>query len=269
MATVASYSTSSVVNPATPNSVVPITAPTGIALGNLLIFSINQLGGNITNQSTPSGWTALFSNNSFAVVPRQMDSYWKIADAGDVATSTYNFTITGVAGPSDVLLSMARITGTSGASPIAAANGGTTVTPTQNQLLIILGLASTSGSSTVVYAIANSNPTWSAGYLVQNGAGENFNLGYASRTSITATGSASTTYTPGENAQLKQFIVIDAPVFANLTETVTTTETNVGISIIITLREVITLVESLTKTVQTVWTNTVKHVSSWINGTKH
>ena len=70
----------------------PITKPTGLAVGDLMVAVVSQIyNGAFPYGSTPSGWTEMargYDNRAFGL-------YWKVADSSDVAASTFAFQDTG------------------------------------------------------------------------------------------------------------------------------------------------------------------------------
>ena len=68
--------------------VSPITKPTGLAVGDLMVAIVSQ-SYNVAfpSASTPSGWTSETSGFD----PRAHGLFWKVADSSDVAASDFTF----------------------------------------------------------------------------------------------------------------------------------------------------------------------------------
>lgn len=66
----------------------PITKPTGLAVGDLMVALVSQsYNAAFPSASTPSGWTAEYATFD----PRAYGLFWKIADSADVAASDFTF----------------------------------------------------------------------------------------------------------------------------------------------------------------------------------
>ncbi len=199
-----------------------VTKPTGLAVGDLMIAVVSSA---LSAMGLPSGFTALGTQGDGLVDSGQQSVSvgYKIADAGDVAASSFNF-----AGSSCLnFCAVMRITGASASAGSykyfgnSAANTATPafssgLTPTNygdSTLLLAFFTqrAATTGSST--YAIVTSNPSWSEGYDVANGTTTNASFAYATRPEVTATG--------GTTDWAGQLVSIPVPFSISKSETVT------------------------------------------------
>lgn len=258
---------------------VSVTKPTSLAVGDLMIAcAVSNLG----VLTLPSGFVSLGTQGDGVVDSGQMVSElaWKIADSSDVAASTFAFSNnSGVSRLSFAAIS--RITGASAASVSymygegSATNTSTPsiaagVTPKDygdSVLLIMYWVARTASTATASYAIGTSNPSWSEGYDVASGSGENVSMAYATRPELTATGNVSCAGGGGTTDWGVQLLAIPAPLRATVTETVTLTESKI-LSMSQLVSETATLTESVDADTQRQWTNTSKNNASWVNTDK-
>lgn len=171
--------------PANGTSVV-ITKPTGLSVGDVMIAHI----GNTASISTLSGWASLLNGNNGSV---RFSVQYKIADAGDVAATNFTFSgssgyiggaIYRISGGSIITSPLTTWTGTS-------ANLNIGVTPSANDLLLILVQSESGASSSVIsnHAIATSNPSWTEDYDVDSNINNiRINGAHATRPETTPTG---------------------------------------------------------------------------------
>jgi len=179
-----------------------VTAPTGIALGDLLIATV--LKKNTNSVTVPSGFSSL-KNLTFAAI-YQLQVFTKIADSGDVASGTFTFSWTG---SSRYAVNVTRIDGqaptnyigTEGVSwtsnndvDISVSNSLTlsAITPDFQNSLIFFVIGIDTDSSMSGYAMSADNPTWTERYCA-NSAGSNMTLAIATafRPQTTSSGSIS------------------------------------------------------------------------------
>lgn len=190
MATIASFNTA---NPGNSSSIT-VTKPTGLAVGDLMIFHYSYSDATDLAQ-TMSGWTHEVDNYGGVL---KTGIQWKIADAGDVAASNFTMSFDGaVASP---LAGLLRITGyvvndLLNEAKDTGANGdgslSVSVTPITPNSLILFFIANNEQSNISNYAIATDNPSWSELYDITGSSVTGLALGYATRTQVTATGEAS------------------------------------------------------------------------------
>lgn len=178
--------------------------PASLAVGDILVAHISGLtgAGGANLISAPAGWTQAFQRlaNTFFTVA----VFTKVADAADVAASTFTFTS---AISSFMKGSVSRFTQGSTTAPADQANsggaGGTTsmasagITPTQAMGTFLIFAAAFEGSvgtnSVSGYSIVTDNPAaWTEAYdSASNPAGGQsvvHSMAYASRTKLTVSG---------------------------------------------------------------------------------
>lgn len=157
---------------------VTITKPSGLAEGDLMLACIvasDDTGSTVTSPSTPSGWTAGSPslNSVGASTLLKMRTYYKEADAGDVAASDFTFgTITSGDWINGCIL---RITGAVNSSPIykwdsdadttddSTLSGSISVNTTVDNSLVLMfwaGRDSVGSPTTSGYTVSGTNPTW-------------------------------------------------------------------------------------------------------------
>ncbi len=92
-----------------------ITAPSGTAVGDLLVAMVTN-GGSASSQTPPTGWTSLSSSGS-------SQAHWKIADSGDLASLVFTFAASRNCG-----IVIYRITGAHATTPVSGV-ASTTLDP--------------------------------------------------------------------------------------------------------------------------------------------
>lgn len=192
-----------------------VDKPDGLAVGDLMIGGLSiRATGTIT---PPSGFTSIRNSNASTF---QMQSFYKIADAGDVAAANFTFTTTA----SDRGYAfMIRITG-QGSVPVPTSNGangsGATmtcggVTPSfANSMLLILNSNGGFGSNTP--SVVTSNPSWTEKTNL-SAATYAFACFSATRPEITGTGNATAGQLFGGNGEYVQQIICISPLIPNTT----------------------------------------------------
>ena len=153
------------------------TAPTGIEVGNLLVW---VLMGHIPPQ--PTGWTTITTNNS------NVRALYKIADSSDAAASNFTATFGTEDGAASVML---RVSGWSSGNPVYGSNttdstygstppatlGGSSLTlerPNQQLLIMVnAGVTDDDGAWSVLFSghtitSGDSNPTWTEVFDTDN-----------------------------------------------------------------------------------------------------
>lgn len=190
---------------ATGTTSAAVTKPAGLAVGDLMVaFAAGFANGAAGSMTPPAGWTtktstALGGFGSFY-------SFWKIADAGDVAASTFTFTHSGTGSPT-CFASVTRITNVDPTTPMdqsvaAAMSTGiltftnSAITPTRyNNLCLIFVVSGNGGGARNAsgYAMSADNPTWTEAYDVTVAAftGVGYAMAYAPRNAITSSGGSS------------------------------------------------------------------------------
>lgn len=154
---------------------------------------------------TPTGWTSLgfFTNSDVYEV-----CFQKVADAADVAASTFTFTCTGTGTAQVMQAGIAAWSLENTSAPvdqsITTSNSTTTtgITPTiaMGQFIMVFSAYNASGTSGSIasYAIANNNPAWTEVFDTGTSNGSKFfgiAIAYANSTRLAATGTASATLT--------------------------------------------------------------------------
>src|SRR5688500_19037155 len=110
-----------------------VAAPSGLAVGNLMVVGLMVEKGSGVTVTPPSGWTLILSSNASSNFG--MRSYWKIATAADVGPFIFGMSTSG-----KYTISNSRFSGFDPAAPIqnqsgagSASNGsGATIAPTLN-----------------------------------------------------------------------------------------------------------------------------------------
>jgi hypothetical protein len=180
---------------------VALAAPSGVQIGDLLIAHL-QTENTIT--SVPSGFN---TGPATSIAGNLFGALWyKIADSGDAAASTFTFTSVGSGAKGG---SMWRITGFNSSSPINTSDTSNdtsatitcgSVTPSVADCLFILfvGMRSDGAARTVSgYNMAIDNPAmWSEGYDAQwNSNARQISAAYALRPQTSNTGACTATGT--------------------------------------------------------------------------
>jgi len=270
---------SSNIFPITSTNNVFITKPTDLAVGDLLIAHIfNAKAQTIT---PPSGFTALLTTTTTGSINQHaMYLFWKVADAGDVAATTFSFTTASSQTAGGGLMAF---TGATSFAPIPEFAGSTanntgspsfanTITPhIADSMILILGGLITAGSTSGVstYAIATSNPSWTEIYDDSPDTARRFYAAYGSRPQTTATGNSSVvgagTYTTSD--WVGQMLAIMPLQLQTITDTVTCTDSqNYLIANIFT--DTLNITDLVTTLKQRVWKTLQKNVSTWLNQDK-
>lgn len=254
------------------SSSIVVTKPASLAVGDFLVAVVANVAGSVQTINTPSGWTSRGKTDgsftSFVV-------FTKIADASDVAASDFTFTFAG--STTAAAAGVARFSAnnvTSEIDQVSTADTSSTsgITPIQTMSTHIICAAGwNSGANTgsfASYAIATENPTWTEAFDAGTGTQKiGVAMAYASRPSLTATGTAQ--YTPTDYNNLKIWI-INIPPSPIPTLTTTTAINSVSIPIILntSLSIISTLVVPTFSAVASRWNNLSKNVSSWLNTDK-
>lgn len=178
--------------------------PASLAVGDLLVAIMNAyLGGagGGTTITPPAGWTSVVALGGGAL-DTNLNIFEKVADANDVAASTFTFTLGGVSvfgiGTVTRLMNVDTIVpiiashATAFTTTTAPADAGLTA-GIQPLLIMAIGHTDSTGRTVSGYAVANANPTWTEQF--DSGEGHGCALAWATApyTLSTATGSASAT----------------------------------------------------------------------------
>lgn len=183
-------------------SSVTVTKPTGLEVGDLMIFHYGFNDATDT-ASTISGWTHEVNNQTAGTFKTGLQ--WKIAEASDVAAANFTLSLSGaVVNPIGAII---RITGFSAtgllndAGAVSTNNSTATftnsVTPATANSLMLFFAGNNEAQATSNYAIATDNPTWSEVYDVTGGGLVAISLAKATRSQTTATGNSSCTLVSG------------------------------------------------------------------------
>ncbi len=246
---------------------VDVPKPVGLAVGDEIVMILVSSQDQRRINAAPSGFTETDFDNTVGFSSLSIQT--KIADAGDVAASTFTFTFNDTGGAQDIrgvgfAISSpnpinpigpelkARVTG---ANP-SFANGITP--PSVNSLLIFIA-AHTSGSGMSGYAIANDNPaSWTEVYDDSYLA-----VAWALRSQITATGNSSLT---GGNLSYTGVLLNIRPFYQiSFAETTTLTEAW-ALLLGITVAESIGLTENYDITKSRQWVDTDRDNSgTWVD----
>ncbi len=253
---------------------VTIDKPTGLAEGDLMLSYCS--GPNASDFTPPSGWTALFQQNSL----RRIAIAWKVATAGDVAASNFSW---GVGGAEKTGACIIRISG--GATPLVGSLSTTSattshtftggVTPSANSLLFICtGAANTTSFS--AQAIVTSNPSWAEAVDQQVTTSDStMAVAYALRPEATATGnftasSADTIDAFGVFVHVPPIVSVSvSPAVMDIVSSIQGPTVSAGATV---SPDVVSITSSIQEpTVSTpteTWTNQSKNSSSWTNQNK-
>ena len=199
------------VSPGSDDHEAIIVKPAGLAVGDLMIS--HTLHYAVVEATAPANWTKIF-----AVVYGMYHSvvtFWKIADAADVAATDFTFHATA----SSCVGAISAWTGHDPTTPIGASNGqynaasttvtAPTITPLANSMILLLCSVSDNNTQST-YAIATSNPaTWAEAYDLPKDLNddEGISMGYALRPETTDTGNGTAT-TSGSDANSGILIAI-------------------------------------------------------------
>lgn len=250
-----------------------VAKPSGLAVGDLMIWHLIVNGNNVV---TPSGWTAVGLTNAAGSV-RATYLYYKFADSGDVAASNFSTSID--TGGTQYFASIVRITGGTNLGSILVLTAGQTITNTAtpaltgltpnsrgDSMLIQFWAGASNVASIATYAIVTSNPSWNEVFDVASG-GEASGVAYALRPQTTATGNFSCAGGDA-SSDWAGWMVSVAPAWTiSVGESINMTEAwRNNISILV--QEAITLTETVVATVRTVWSTISKNISTWINRNK-
>lgn len=107
-----------------------ITKPTGLAVGDLLVFILGLFGssGTINEPSIPTGWTEAVELNGTTDERRYLTIMYKIANSSDVAASNFTFSSPSESGNIYGYGSLIRITGHHPTTPVKSALAQTLTT---------------------------------------------------------------------------------------------------------------------------------------------
>lgn len=257
-----------------------VTKPTSLAVGDLMVAQVHA-SGSIT---PPTGWTLVGVENSGSL-GRKYANYSKVADASDVAASTFTFT-------NGVRIACHRISGGDLVSPVVASNqtfrstnSGKTlttpgVTPGIEVLLLILfhGLYNTSESIPIGgYAIANNNPSWTEvldSDVTVSSLATILAAATASYSNLTATGTVTVTSAAGSDPLDESLVsilaiqpsIVRATIFGSTFSVTQPSVFTIFIATAIALAS--TVPSTVTSIITALWRNAAKHTASWRNTPK-
>lgn len=260
-----------------------IPKPSGLAVGDLMIaYACDSTlsTGSGAVMSAPVGWTLIRQdtpNASFTAA-----SYYKVADAGDVAATNFTFQGTTGATGNGCAGFIARITGHDPSLFLSASNSnsgaaGTTVTtsgitPSYNSLLLLCASGVKASAQTVSgQAIANNNPSWTE-LFDTSGAGTNdrdsISLATASYPLTSATGNSTLTFAASMNFWSEQIIAIQPPKITPSSVSAASavgTPTFVLLMILSAISSAASVGAAVASAVATKWSNLTKHSASSTN----
>lgn len=255
--------------------------PTGLAVGDLMIAQVAN-GGLAGAYTAPSGWTLIRDDANSTVVRSAL--FYKIADSGDVAAST--FTWTANLGTNSYMGGVIlRIDGHSSGNPLVGNGGDATVSNTAtpsfacgitpspavaDSMYMLIATAQQNDNATGGYAIVTSDPTWTEQWDIATSSSSHYSTAGATgtRTAVTATGNASVTGGDATADWVGQLIAIAPSKSHTQTDTITTSEpANTYLRArIFSQADTITTSETVTSALARAWTNLTKSASSiWTN----
>ncbi len=199
-----------------------IPKPSGLAVGDLMV-ALLAIGEETATVTPPSGWTLIQANIS--VDDLGFHTYYKIADSGDAAASTFFFDSSD--NSDEVGGCILRITGYDTASPINTSNKGqdtdipsgdfsisAAITPSRANCLLIMGFAGRNTNVDIFdYFISTDNPTWTERHDSQTAASLDYSISVAtaSRPQVTSTGNIGADGVEGGGVMAGIIIAINPP----------------------------------------------------------
>lgn len=260
----------------TSGSSAVVNKPTGLAVGDLMIFFL-ATDGNDVAPGDISGWTYVdFNSAAGSGYPTYLA--YKVADSSDVAASTFTWSGIQSAGSAAYFASVVAIYDVSAVSSLIVTGKGTTtntatpsitgITPYSRANNIILqywhgqGNIASAGS----YAIATSNPAWTEAYDVASG-NYQASCAYAIRPETTATGNFSCAGGDATTDWNARIVSVANTLSFSVSESITLTEFNKQDQTI-KQSDSVTLNEEITTTKQRVWTEESKNSTTWTEETK-
>lgn len=176
-----------------------VVKPAGLAVGDLMVVWLGK--DNTSAVTTPAGWS---SDESVAVTGYGMYMFSKVADASDVAASSFSFTWASGASTSDRHAIIAHFRGVNGATPVT----DTTSTTGSGSTMTYLGATTVSPNSVIlVVGGSYSMPSTPSGFTSRNADG------WATRMSSKVQGSvgASGNFTSTSDTAWGSFLMIISP----------------------------------------------------------
>lgn len=199
--------------------------PSGLAVGDLLFGWVTgaSYSSGTSVPSAPAGWTTLRIRGSGT--SSGFGSFYKIADAADVAASSFSF-----GGGNKTVVILLRITNPDPTNPIDTSNDAAAsasaslstpgITPAAQQLLLMCAGATKGNNGGAMglsaYAIASNNPTWTEvqeARTSDSGNDADGALAWANQTAAGGVATGTATATCGSIADTDlQIIAIRAPI---------------------------------------------------------
>ncbi len=199
---------------------VTVTKPSGLAVGDLMIFHYAFADATDTANSM-FGWTHEVANYGGIL---KTGLFWKIADSSDVSASNFTLGFSGtVANPIGAILRIIDYNPSDllNENKDTGANGDTnlsmSVTPLTTDSLLLMFIGNSEGESISAYAIATDNPTWTELYDEAGGVTTGLACAYATRTQASATGNSSFSSSPGGDTEDFYGILVSIGAIINVT----------------------------------------------------
>lgn len=249
-----------------------ITKPTGLAVGELMLAWCvsSALGFHGNSLTAPDGTWIQLQSQSTDSGGTQFCSFWKIADANDILTSSFRFYNASSNSSGDVVVAGIAVLNTIdlvnpfptmniGANDntfaSSVAGGGITIPTTMSGIFIILASgANTTASRTLGgYSIVTSNPSWTEQWNKATAASND--RGVAAMATATPTGAIGTTtgnsgatFSGNELNAAIQLIFAQAPlIYPSATDSLTCSEdVKVQVTSFVSVNDALTKTESLT-----------------------
>lgn len=276
-------------------SSVAITKPTGLAVNDLMLAFMSAYISAAANPTitAPAGWTQLQTETIIHDSPSgrvTYTSFYKIAEAADVAASSFTFSSAAGADATGIQGSVSRFDGQEyevvpvnasadgGAGPVSTGSVSISgITPTVQSLLVMLVASANNASAQVpttsTYAIATSNPSWTEAYdtgTAMNGTGISMAMAHASRPELTATGNASASFDITVEGTYCQIIALSP--FINRPATLTASITMLAATIPVVVNGVLSILATIPSVVVDIlaptWKNQQKNSADWENQDK-
>lgn len=263
-------------------SSVTVAKPTGLNVGNLMIFRICVdyiISISNWNGFTPIGDAYVESSGSGDI---QSFIGYKIADSSDVSATDFTVTLSSsvnkmgsisrISNP-DTLASNYVYTEGIATNTISPSFTGLTPTNHNDDTLLLMFFAGVNGSAGAPaissYGIATSNPSWTEVYELSSTTGNDVTASMASATrpETTATGNFTATWSDGTTDSCGQMIAIASPWTFSTSESTTVSENYLN-NVSLNNNEEVETSESYTNNRPQNITNVSKNSSNWLNQKK-
>lgn len=268
-------------SPGATSTTCVIVKPTGLSVGDLMVAFVAVKSNTITI-TTEADWTLIQAETD--VTNMGWHSYYKVADADDVAATNFTFTLSSsernrgsiirISGQDSVVSSTKNYE----VSNTTTATTGAITPPSANCMFILASMNNrTSGQDRTSYAMATSNPTWTerAELAYVDTTGVSYGIATSTtRPETTSTGTFSLTQASEPHSTIAVCIselIVNATVTPDVfTVTVSVEAPLIGIDHSPTVMTVTMTVEAPTVSIPvSPWSNPTKNSSTFSNQTKN